>query len=324
MDSITSHDRVTTLLKREAERQLDLQKKRNDKKIITPENEQYNYFTEIFQDKLKDIELWLANAPNTDKKEIAFHFDKISREIHSLQKFVADSLIFLRDYDIRVCQESLQEIETKARKLEEQLIPKKKFGFKNKRSVKNIDLAPKQNGHDVADNIKKNAKFSDLFYGFRDQNNAFLSITEENLYKKDISLHNLEKCIIQLNGTASTLHISSLVNCVVLCGPISTSVFAENCKNCKFILACQQLRLHNSNDCDIYLHVTSRAIIEYCRNIRVAPYNHMYDTLNEDFKRAGLDQTVNHWNEIDDFNWLVVDKHSPNWSLLEDACKIKN
>ena len=28
----------------------------------------------------------------------------------------------------------------------------------------------------------------------------------------------------------------------VLCGPVSSSVFVENCRNCTFVVACQQVR----------------------------------------------------------------------------------
>lgn len=322
---ISNPEKITSLLKREAERQLDLQQKRNEKKLLNPEHEQFTYFTQIFQEKLNELETLLDLATNVEQKDITSYFDKIWNEVQTLQKFVGDSVIFLRGYDIRICQESLQDFETKARKLEDKLLPKKKFGFKNKRTAKKIDEEiVKKNGHDEIDNIKKSIKLDEIFFGFKNQSSAVLNLNGDSLFKKDISLQNLEKCIVKLNGAPNTLHMNALQNCIIFCGPVSTSIFVENCKNCKLVIACQQLRLHSSTKCDIYLHVTSRAIIEDCNNINVAPYNYMYDSLVEDFNKAGLDQRINHWNDIDDFNWLVVDKQSPNWSVLDDSCKIKN
>lgn len=116
--------------------------------------------------------------------------------------------------------------------------------------------------------------------------------------------------------------MNNLKHCIVLSGPVGTSIFIENCENCKFLLACQQLRLHSSKRCDIYLHVTSRAIIEDSNCIQFAPYHLFYDQCENDFHKAGLDLNINHWNTIDDFNWLATDKKSPNWDLLDEKNRI--
>ena len=42
----------------------------------------------------------------------------------------------------------------------------------------------------------------------------------------------------------------------------------------------------------------------------------------EEFSRANLELSVNHWNCIDDFNWLSVEQ-SPNWSILPDDKRIQ-
>ena len=33
-------------------------------------------------------------------------------------------------------------------------------------------------------------------------------------------------------------------------------------------------------------------------------------------QESGLNERVNNWDQVDDFNWLVSGTHSPNWSLL--------
>ncbi len=121
----------------------------------------------------------------------------------------------------------------------------------------------------------------------------------------------------------------------VLCGPVSSSVFVDDCKDCVFVVACQQLRIHTTTHCTFYVHVTSRSIIEDCSLITFAPYSWTYPELNEQFKVrptiiicaynvnqsmqiSGLDQSVNNWRIVDDFNWLATSDPSPNWSILPD------
>ena len=70
----------------------------------------------------------------------------------------------------------------------------------------------------------------------------------------------------------------------VLCGPVSSSVFVEDCKDCVFVVACQQLRVHSTTNSQFYLHVTSRAIIEDCQKVSFAPYSWNYPDLEQHFE----------------------------------------
>jgi len=135
----------------------------------------------------------------------------------------------------------------------------------------------------------------------------------------DVSLEKLSNCHVFIQGAPSTLHMSSIKNCTILTGPVSTSVFVDGCSNSKLIISCQQLRTHSTTDTDVYLHTTSKAIIEDCHNIRVAPYNWEYSGIDNDFLTAGLNRDVNNWKEVGDFNWLATDKPSPNWTFLPES-----
>ena len=77
-------------------------------------------------------------------------------------------------------------------------------------------------------------------------------------------------------------------------------------------------RTHNTKQTNFYLHVTSRAIIEDCSEVKFAPFALKYDGLDQDFESSSLNRDTNNWNKIDDFNWLASDKPSPNWSILQE------
>lgn len=312
---------VEDLIKRENERQQDVLKKKNEKKLTNAENEQYNYFNVVFDKKCKEIELTLDSTSTLNKSELTIQFDQLFKELNILKKFMADSLMFLRGYDIRISNQRLQELETKIKKLEESLLPKKKFGFKNKKTPKENILKDEVDGNQM---IKKNISLQEHFYGFRNNTDEKLVLERETMYKKDVCLENLNNCTVLLLGTPSTLQLSSLKNCVIISGPVHTSVFAENCTECRLVIACQQLRLHSSKKCDVYLHVTSKAIIEDCSEIKLAPYNFKYKNINDDFASSGLDIETNNWNSIDDFNWLVANKQSPNWCVLEEPARVSH
>ena len=75
----------------------------------------------------------------------------------------------------------------------------------------------------------------------------------------------------------------------------------------------------------MYVHITSRGIIEDTHSVHIAPYSVNYSELQDDFKAAGLNSAVNNWTMIDDFNWLNKNEKSPNWDFApEDQRKVFN
>lgn len=322
---------IDMLTKRDEERRLDLKKEKDIREIFSAENEKLDYIEKTVMKKLKEIEDLLDSSHKIPQNELASHFDAICKNILTMQKYVSASNMFLTTYTIKKYQEIIQELTTRTRDLEDKLMPKKRFGFKNKTKkiveVEKQTEDEKNNGHckDEVDFIKKPVFIynNDSFCGFKNRVGEVVELKAGTMLKKDVSLSNLEKCTIKLFGAPSTLHMSHLKNCYIFCGPVSTSIFAEDCDNCTFVIACQQLRLHSSTNINIYLHVTSRAIMEDCSKIYFAPYNLRYNEILNDFNVSGLDIGINHWNDADDFNWLNK-KQSPNWGLLEDAKIIRN
>ncbi|CAG4985670.1 unnamed protein product [Parnassius apollo] len=211
----------------------------------------------------------------------------------------------------------VQNLQSKCYELEDRYVPRKKFGFTKKKLPKSD--SHKQNSIDDHDGVGKvdSNKWDEKFFGFDSQNGKVLLLENDDLFQRDVALRNLKNCTIGLRGVMGTLHLTNLDNCVVLSGPVTSSVFVDKCTNCKIVAACQQLRMHTSNKCDIYLHVTSKGIVEDCSEIRTAPYNLNYDDLEKHFNMSSLDRNNNNWDCLDDFNWLAPDVPSPNWSILD-------
>jgi len=132
---------------------------------------------------------------------------------------------------------------------------------------------------------------------------------------KDVLLSDLSDSEVRVSESPSTLHLAKLRRCTVIASPVRTSVFVDDCQDVTLVVACQQLRMHGSSALDVYLHVTSGAIVEHCHGVRVAPYS-LPDLPTHAFDAVGLCANRNQWDKVEDFDWLAVDKPSPNWSLL--------
>jgi len=101
------------------------------------------------------------------------------------------------------------------------------------------------------------------------------------------------------NITSSLLSLGSSVG-----GPVHlTSV-----SNTTIVLSCRQFRMHEAKNVDVYLHCSSRPIIEDCENIRFAPYSNIPE---------------NKWDMVDDFKWLRSDA-SPHWSVLPPSERVED
>lgn len=312
------------LSKRDALRLEKLQKAHKARDEVNVSNENEEYFSGAFKIKSEYIEDLLSQIPTLETINLPSHFDNIKREVNELQKHVVTSSFFLKEFNMRKYLGIVQNLQTKCYELEDSYVPRKKFGFTRKKLPKSH--IEKQNFADDTDGAGKtdSNKWNEKLFGFDSKENAVLMLENDELYQRDVALRNLRNCTIGLKGVMGTLHMTNLDNCIILTGPVTSSVFVEKCTNCKIVTACQQLRMHTSSRCDIYLHVTSKGIVEDCVEIRTAPYNLHYNDLEKHFNMSSLDKNTNNWDLLDDFNWLAPDVPSPNWSVLDASQRISN
>lgn len=291
-----------------------------------------DYFSQTFSEKVRDIETRIKNVNEAGKKksggdgpglDLGRHFTDITIEIQELQRYLTTSTMFLSDFKIKACQSIVNELMAKSEETRTRLSPKKKFGFSGRKVAPKTTLNPKLSSAatDKVDSSKAKLHLATnkvINWTIANRTNEYICLQSEQINGKDITITNLENCFVELQGHAGSLQISHAVNCTFLTGPIARSLFAEHCVDCTLCAGCQQLRLHSSMKCRVYLHVTSRAIIEDCREIEMAAYNNDYMGIEEDFRAAGLNKEQNNYADVADFDWLSSDISSPNWRLLKD------
>lgn len=325
MDSLlpeTGIDKKTlievSIAKRTSEREEEINKLKLNREETGKENVEdcvdifYKSFNPLISAIQEDIEI----SPSLPKHEITEHLDGIIKKIAETQKHVSDSSFYLPSYDKKKAQNTVNDLNDQFQSMQDKVLPKKKFGFKGKKQ----QVVAKT--EDIVDS-KPVKPASKVFSGSNDHSvrgktGERIDLGNSDVDCKDVNLADLENCTVVIKGHPSTLHMTNIVNTTILSGPVSTSVFIEGCKNSTLALSCQQLRTHSTTDANIYLHVTSKAIVEDCKDVKFAPYDWTYEGQDEDFKAAGLDRNVNHWNEVGDFNWLAADKASPNWQILPE------
>lgn len=260
------------------------------------------------------IEFEMENSDKENSQEI---LDTLSENMQNLDTFFTEKAPVLTPFDTKKVQGGVLDVRSKYGDLQDVLRPKKKFGFKGDKK-KAFQKSKTQNSPNVvnASSTNEQNKRPEIGFSINGKTNEVIEVDDNNVIGQDVMLSQLSNCTIIIKSNPITLHATHLSNCILKCGPVQTSVYLDHCNNCTLSLACQQLRAHNSSKSKIYLHVTSKGIIENCSDIQVAPYNVKYDGLISQFENIGLDVYTNNWNQLDDFNWLASDQPSPNWSIL--------
>ncbi|KAH8263326.1 hypothetical protein KR044_007366 [Drosophila immigrans] len=307
------------LNKRNKDRQNYLDVKLEQRSKETVQNEGVDFFAQSFSQRAYDIEQRLnalqlesGDAPPPD---LAQHFPEITLQIQELQRYLTTSTMFLSDFKIKSCQQLLNALTTACDEARQRLLPKKKFGFSGKKLAAKQHPPPPIQSKLVAVEKTTPKQFN---WTIENKENAHIVLVGAQVNGLDITISNVHKCLIELQGHPGSVQISNASQCTLLCGPVSRSFFAEQLERCTIAIACQQLRLHSSHATRIYLHVTCRAIIEDCRRIDIDVYNYDYPQLEADYAASGLNKSQNNYTDVADFNWLSPDVPSPNWTLLKD------
>ncbi|KAF1956674.1 tubulin-specific chaperone c [Byssothecium circinans] len=114
----------------------------------------------------------------------------------------------------------------------------------------------------------------------------------------------------------ANLILRNVKDSLIVCGQVSGPIHVTGIENSVLVVSSRQFRMHGSKNVDVYLHCSSRPIIEDCENIRFAPIPAAFTT----------EETLasqNQWDQIDDFKWLKAEP-SPHFSLLLEAERVKD
>ncbi|KAH8412858.1 hypothetical protein KR009_006311 [Drosophila setifemur] len=327
MEEDTGKDRKDHVLerlnKRNKDRQNYLDVKSEQRSKDSVQNEGVDFFAQLFGQRTFEVEQRLqilsASSGDAPPSDLGQAFADITLQIQELQRYLTSSTMFLSDFKIKSCQNILNTLTSTNEEVRQRLMPKKKFGFSGKKTVKAVKPIPLDNVDAKGIKAKGKEKIASTFsWTISNRKNEHIVLTASEVNGQDITISNVSHCWLELQGNPGSVQVSTATQCTLLCGPIARSFFAEHMDQCTLSIACQQLRLHSSQSTRIYLHVTCRAIVEDCQGIEIGEFNYDYPELEADYLASGLNKSQNNYTDVADFNWLSPDVHSPNWSLLKD------
>jgi hypothetical protein len=130
----------------------------------------------------------------------------------------------------------------------------------------------------------------------------------------DMNLEGCKGCTILVFDRIGALTGDDCEDCTIIIGPCSTSVFVRKFKRCTIVVACQQFRTRQLEDCTILMYTQSRPVVESSRNLRFGCHPLAYAQLPEQMAFAGLSPLCNPWSAIHDFTPSPL-----SYSLLTEA-----
>ncbi|RVX75198.1 hypothetical protein B0A52_00550 [Exophiala mesophila] len=161
------------------------------------------------------------------------------------------------------------------------------------------------------------------------QSNTHIILPSSALHAQTpCSLRRLSNVVLDLSVPSAvarpfaSLTINSAHSSLLVCGSVTGPAHITGLKKTILVINCQQFRMHQCQDVDVYLRVSSRPIIEDCRGIRFAPFPKFYTDLlassSTSANASNPSELPNLWNQVDDFKWIKADP-SPNWSILPSS-----
>ncbi|KAF7839946.1 tubulin-folding cofactor C [Senna tora] len=293
----------------------------------SPSFESTSSFFSRFSDLKCSIESQLVDSRTVslDPTQLKSYFEKISASISDLEKLVAENSYFLPSYDVRSSLKTVSDLKQSLENLNSELIPKKKFSFKNKANRKESVVAevkePPVSNCNNALPEKMRFMVPDS-PGFRSKVGQVLVESFRGSEVGEFTISDLDSCEVRIIGRLRALFVHRLKNCRVYVGPVMGSVLIEEVEECIFVMASHQIRIHSAKRSDFYLRVRSRPIIEDTSSVRFASYCLTYEGIEEDLRDANLDDETGNWANVDDFKWLRAIQ-SPNWSILPENERVR-
>lgn len=245
--------------------------------------------------------------------------EKIEREVVNdlwdslggLREYFTQISFTMTNYDQWQFKQKIAVLETQIQKLN-QKIPRTKFRFKRKAEIQAKVRRTAEEDNETQDEWVKTIK------GIVGQKDQTIKLTQSDLQDGSFKLVDLENCTVSFEGFFTMLFMRNLKNCTINTCPVANSIMGFNLHNCKISMIGHQIRLHDSEDVDFYVHTTSRLIIEDCTRLKFHELQYDYPGLQKDFELANLNKATNLWKEVQDFKWIKKEK-SPNFELVFDG-----
>ncbi len=285
-----------------------------------------NISLQAIEGRITDLK---ADSKNSDDRNHAI--ERCQAEIMQLSNEVRNASSNVPARERRTYAEAITSLQQKLKEAQDAVAPRRKFAFKagSSRTVKTNDNTATTSTLTQSDSTTKDEISSSILTPTKVDSpslnrceNAYINLhSPSNGTAGSGSLSNLHRCVVHpdtVTHQVPNLVLKSVSSSLMICGRVNGPVHLTNITDSIMVVSSQQFRMHDSRDCDVYLHTSSRPIIEHCSGIRFAP---LPDTYRDSWGNSASED--GQWQQVDDFNWHRGE-HSPNWSTLEPEGRIAN
>lgn len=137
-----------------------------------------------------------------------------------------------------------------------------------------------------------------------------------DLNGKQFKLEENKRCEIYVNDYNAGGFVDKCEDSIIFWAPSTSSVFVRNCKNCRFVIICQQLRLRDCHDCEIMLFSQTDPILESSSNIKYYCANFVYPELKSHMASCNISIWNNTWS--DQFDFTPNKDGGPNFKFIDE------
>lgn len=218
------------------------------------------------------------------------------------------------DFDLTWCNQAIKALQDKLTETRAKLAPRPKFAFKSVRkrpsamSLRDLEELNEQHARGIANKGETASTLStsvtaadlDGKDSTAEKNNASIIINgRKNAYVSSPTsstalnqsvpayITDIESSVIDLSkhdGNSTSSHLATLSargvqDSILICGRVTGAAHITGAENTVVVVGCQQLRLHECRNIDVYLSCGSRPIIEDSTGVRVARIPEIYVSL---------------------------------------------
>ncbi|KAL4859053.1 Tubulin-folding cofactor C [Chlorella vulgaris] len=324
---------LARLAEREEQRAATAVKRLEELQVSSDPRESVDAFMEHFSTRRQQLEAALQACATPGNAAPHDQLTALGEQLAALEKAVADATYFLPAYDQRQATLALAALREQQEATAAALQPRKRFAF-NRKATKAANApaavvgaraggAAEQPGSTITASQQhpQHPQQTDLSGGvsgsaIRGLKGRVLALSRQDAAGKEVTLSDLEDCVVYLLAPLAALFLAGLRRCKVYTGPVAGACFIEGASDCVLMIAARQVRIHSAVGTDVYLRVRSHPIIEHSDKLRFAPYTPAYPGAQQDLEEQGLHTDAEAlWRQVDDFGWLRATP-SPHWSEL--------
>lgn len=114
---------------------------------------------------------------------------------------------------------------------------------------------------------------------FNMKSDEFVARWPGELNGSAFQVQNSNNAQLYLHDFVAQTNVDKCEGSDIMLGPNKSSVFLRDCKDCTFVVFCQQLRMRDCHNCNVMLFAQTEPVVEACTNIRFTAMTYWYEEL---------------------------------------------